>query len=75
MTLRALILARIDAIGPAEVARRVAPAWGWSSRDAETRISRWRALDKGPDKGKDMSSTALLALLEALDLTITPKAP
>lgn len=72
-SLRSLILARIDAIGPAEVARRVAPAWGWSPRNAERRLSAWRALDKGD--GKDMSSTAFLALLEALDLTITPKAP
>jgi hypothetical protein len=62
--LRAIILARIDAIGQAEAARRVAPLWGWTPRNAETRLSRWR---KGT---KSMSADALLALLVALDLTI-----
>lgn len=62
--LRTAILARIDAIGQAEAARRVAPLWGWTPRNAETRLSRWR---KGT---KSMSADALLALLVALDLTI-----
>lgn len=63
--LRAVILARINAIGQAEAARRVAPLWGWTPRNAETRLSRWR---KGT---KSMNADALLQLLVALDLTIT----
>lgn len=62
--MRAVILARINAIGQAEAARRVAPLWGWTPRNAETRLSRWR------NGTKSMSSDALLALLVALDLTI-----
>jgi hypothetical protein len=61
--LRAVILARIDAIGQAEVARRVAPLWGWSPRDAEARLSRFR-------KGTTMPSDALFALLSVLDLDL-----
>jgi len=66
---RSLILARIDAIGQAEVARRVAPLWNWSPRDAEARLSRWR---KGPGTPgfKDMSSSAFLALLSVLDVEL-----
>lgn len=67
--LRAIILARINAIGQAEAARRVAPLWGWAPRDAERRLSAWRRVGQGG--GKDMSSTAFLALLVALDMTIT----
>jgi hypothetical protein len=62
--LRAAILARIDTIGQAEVARRVAPLWGWQPRDAEARLSRWR---KGT---KDMGSDALFALLSVLGLDL-----
>lgn len=67
--LRAVILARIDVLGQAEAARRVAPLWGWAPRDAETRLSRWRK-DPGGSGFKDMGSTALLELLVALDLGI-----
>lgn len=70
--LRAVILARVDAIGQAEVARRVAPLWGWSPRDAEGRLSKWRKV--GQPGGKDMSSEALFALLSVLDLDLSPGA-
>jgi hypothetical protein len=70
--LRAVILARIDAIGQAEVARRVAPLWGWSPRDAEGRLSRWRKV--GQAGGKDMSSDALFALLAVLDIGLVQHA-
>lgn len=67
---RAIVLARIREIGAAEAARRVAPLWGWSPDSAKSRLSRWM---KGPGTPgfKDMSSEAFLALLVALDLTIT----
>ena len=67
--LRALVLARIREIGQAEVARRVAPLWGWSPDSAASRLSRWM---KDPDAPgfKDMSSEALFALICALGMTI-----
>jgi hypothetical protein len=60
-TLRALVLARIETIGAAEVARRVAPLWGWQPRDAASRLSRFR-------KGTTMPSDAFLALLVVLGI-------
>lgn len=67
--LRTVILARIDALGQAEAARRVAPLWGWQPREAASRLSRW---SKGPSEPsfKDMSALALLALLSVLDLEL-----
>ena len=66
---RALVLARVREIGAAEVARRVAPLWGWSPHDAASRLSRWMK-DPGEDGFKDMSSEALFALISALGMTI-----
>ena len=66
---RALVLARVREIGQAEVARRVAPLWGWLPRDAESRLSRWTK-EPGSPGHKDMSSEALFALICALDMTI-----
>jgi hypothetical protein len=57
--LRAIVLARIEAIGAAEVARRVAPLWGWQPREAASRLSRFK-------KGTSMPSDALFALLVVL---------
>jgi hypothetical protein len=59
---------RIAAIGAAEVARRVAPAWGYQNpRDAEARLSRWRA---DPDHRREMNSEAFLALFVACGLAV-----
>ena len=69
MTPRALVLARIREIGQAEVARRVAPLWGWSPQDAASRLSRWMK-EPGSPGFKDMSSEALFALICALGMTI-----
>ena len=66
---RELVLARIREIGQAEVARRVAPLWGWAPHDAASRLSRWMK-DPGEPGFKDMSSEALFALLVALDMQI-----
>lgn len=69
----ALILARIDAIGAAEVSRRVAPAWGLALPEhAAQRLSRYRAHLEGR-KGNDMTSTALFALLSVLGLALAEK--
>lgn len=69
MTPRALVLARIREIGAAEVARRVAPLWGWSPASAASRLSRWMK-EPGEKDFKDMSSEALFALISALGMTI-----
>lgn len=66
---RAIILNRIAEIGQAEVARRVAPAWGWSPDSALSRLSLWI------HNRRDIPSVALFALLDVLDLRITPVAP
>jgi hypothetical protein len=58
-------VARIEAIGAAEVARRVAPLWGWQPREAASRLSRFW-------KGTSMPSDALFALLSVLGLTLIP---
>lgn len=69
-TTPALILARIDAIGAAEVSRRVAPAWGLALPEhAAQRLSRYRAHLEGRG-GRDMTSEPLFALLSVLGLTI-----
>lgn len=72
MTPRALVLARIREIGQAEVARRVAPLWGWSPASAASRLTRWMK-DPGTSEFKDMSSEALFALLVAIELDIAPR--
>lgn len=70
----ALILARIDAISAAEVARRVAPAWGLALPEhAAQRLSRYRAHLEGRPSGRDMTSTALFALLSVLGLALAEK--
>lgn len=63
--MRAVVLARIAEIGQAETVRRVAPLWGWAPRDAASRLSRFKA-------GTTMPSDAFLALLVALDMTLSP---
>ena len=66
--MRAAVEHRIGAIGAADVARRVAPAWGYQNpRDAEARLSRWRA---DPDHRREMNSEAFLALLVACGLAV-----
>jgi hypothetical protein len=70
-----LILARIQAIGAAEVARRVAPAWGYELPEyALQRLSRYKARLRDPEgrRGKDMSTLSLFALLDVLGLAIGP---
>ena len=72
----ALILARIDAIGAAEVARRVAPAWGLALPEhAAQRLSRYRAHLRGErgKKARDMTSEPLFALLSVLGLALAEK--
>ena len=71
-TPRALVLARIREIGQAEVARRVAPLWGWSPQSAASRLTRLMK-DPSEDGFKDMSSEAFLALLVAIELDVTPR--
>lgn len=68
----ALILARLDALGAANVARRVAPAWGVAPHTALERISRYKARLRDPEgrKGKDMTSTPFFALLPVLGLAV-----
>lgn len=68
-----LILARLAAVGPAEVARRVAPAWGLAPHNALERLSRYKAHLEGRG-GRDMSSEALFALLSHLDLELRSRA-
>ena len=73
MTTPALILARIDALGAANVARLVAPAWGYQNPDqALERLSRYKARLRDPEgrRGKDMTSDALFALLPVLGLAV-----
>ena len=70
--LRDVIIARIREIGQAEVARRVAPLWGWSPQDAASRLSRWMK-EPGSPGFKDMSSEAVFALLMAIELDVTPR--
>jgi hypothetical protein len=66
----ALILARLDALGAANVARLVAPAWGYRNPDqALERLSRYRAHLEGRG-GRDMPSSALFALLPVLGLAV-----
>ena len=72
MTPRALVLARIRELGAAEVARRVAPLWGWSPDSAASRLTRWMK-EPSEDGFKDMSSEAFLALLVAIELDVTPR--
>ena len=69
---RALVLERIREIGQAEVARRVAPLWGWSPQSAASRLTRFMK-DPSEDGFKDMSSEAFLALLVAIELDVTPR--
>lgn len=69
-----LILARIDELGGAEVARRVAPVWGCSPDSAESRLVRWRAHVEGRASGRDVTSTPLFQLLSVLGLTVAPVA-
>ena len=69
----ALILARLDALGAANVARLVAPAWGYQNPDqALERLSRYKARLRDPEgrRGKDMTSDALFALLPVLGLAV-----
>lgn len=62
----ALILARLDAIGAAEVARRVVPLWGHKHPDqALERLSRYRAHLEGRG-GRDMTTEPFFALLSVL---------
>lgn len=65
-----LILRRLDALGAANVARLVAPAWGYKNPDqALERLSRYRAhLERGGPR--DMPSSALFALLPVLGLAV-----
>ena len=64
--LRALVTARLAElqIDHAELARRVAPAWGCRPRSAASRLSRWM------HRSRDMPSEALAGLLDVLGLTL-----
>jgi len=66
----ALILARLDALGAANVARRVAPAWGVAPHTALERLSKYRAFLEGRRHIGDMTSTPFFALLPVLGLAV-----
>lgn len=69
----ALILARIHALGAANVAALVAPLWGLAPERALERLSRYRAFLEGRKPTGDMTSAPLFALLSALGLTVAAK--
>jgi len=71
----ALILARLDALGAANVARRVAPAWGVAPHTALERLSKYRAFLEGRRHIGDMTSTPFFALLSALGISLAESAP